>query len=60
MPTWLRTFADAQPVTHVINALRVLTQGTGGARRPVLYALAWSAGIFVVAATAATRRFRNV
>jgi ABC-2 type transport system permease protein len=60
MPAWLKTFANAQPVTHVINALRALTQGTGSAEGPVLYALAWSAGIFVVAATLATRRFRNM
>jgi ABC-2 type transport system permease protein len=60
MPAWLKTFANAQPVTHVINALRALSQGTGSAKGPVLYALAWSAGIFVVAATLATRRFRNM
>jgi ABC-type multidrug transport system permease subunit len=60
MPAWLRTFANAQPVTQVINALRSLTQGTGSAARPVIYALAWSAGIFVVTATMATRRFRNM
>jgi len=60
MPDWLRTFANAQPVTNVIDALRALTQGTGSAERPVLYALAWSAGILIVAATLATRRFRHV
>ena len=60
MPGWLRTFANVQPVTHVINALRALTQGTGSAEGPVLHALAWSAGILIVSATAATRRFRNV
>jgi ABC transporter DrrB family efflux protein len=60
MPGWLRTFANAQPVTQVINALRALTQGTGSADRPVIYALAWSTGILIVAATAATRRFRQV
>jgi ABC transporter DrrB family efflux protein len=60
MPDWLRRFADAQPVTAVIDALRALTQGTGSAERPVLHALAWSAGILIVAATLATRRFRHV
>jgi ABC transporter DrrB family efflux protein len=59
MPHWLRAFADAKPVTSVIDALRVLTQGTGPAQRPVLSALAWSTGILVVAATLATRRFRE-
>ena len=60
MPGWLRTFANAQPVTHVIDALRALSQGTGSAERPVLYALAWSAAILIFAATAATRRFREI
>jgi ABC-2 type transport system permease protein len=60
MPGWLRTFANGQPVTHVINALRALTQGTGSAEGPVLHALAWSAGILVVSATLATRRFRQI
>jgi ABC-type multidrug transport system permease subunit len=60
MPDWLRTFADAQPVTHVVDALRALTQGTGSVERPVLHALAWSAAILIVAATLAIRRFREV
>ncbi|MEA2618987.1 MAG: type transport system permease protein [Chloroflexota bacterium] len=59
MPGWLRTFANAQPVTNVIDALRALTEGTGSAEQPVLNALAWSAGILVVAATLALRRFRE-
>jgi ABC transporter DrrB family efflux protein len=60
MPGWLRTIADAQPVTRVVNALRALMEGTGPAGRPALYALAWSAGILVVAASLATWRFRKV
>jgi ABC transporter DrrB family efflux protein len=60
MPDWLRTFADAQPVTNVINALRALTEGTGSAEQPMLHALAWSAGILIVAATLALRRFREI
>jgi ABC transporter DrrB family efflux protein len=59
MPTWLRDFANAQPVTKVVDALRTLGEGTGPAARPALYALAWSVGILVVAATAATLRFRR-
>jgi ABC-2 type transport system permease protein len=58
MPDWLRTFADAQPVTYVANALRALTHG--GATEPdVLHALMWSGGILIVAATLATWRFRK-
>jgi ABC-2 type transport system permease protein len=60
MPRWLRDFAQAQPVTQVVDALRALTQGTGSATRPAVLAIAWSAGLLVVAATLATRRFRTI
>jgi ABC transporter DrrB family efflux protein len=58
MPGWLRAFADAQPVTHVANALRALSHG-GPAGPAVWYALIWSAGILVVAALLSTWRFRK-
>jgi ABC-2 type transport system permease protein len=58
MPGWLRAFADAQPVTHVANALRALTHG-GASGPAVLSSLLWSGGILVVAATLATWRFRQ-
>jgi ABC-2 type transport system permease protein len=58
MPDWLRTFADAQPVTHVANTLRALTNG--GPTHPALtYALLWSGGILIVTAALATWRFRR-
>jgi ABC-2 type transport system permease protein len=59
MPSWLRAFADVQPVTRVVNALRACMEGTGSTQQMALYALAWSAGILVVAATLATWRFRK-
>jgi ABC-2 type transport system permease protein len=59
MPNWLRTFADAQPVTAVADTLRALTQGVGSAQGPALHALAWSAGIVVVCAALAVRRFKR-
>jgi ABC-2 type transport system permease protein len=59
MPTWLRDFANAQPVTKVVDALRGLAEGTGSTSRPVIYAIAWSVGILLVAATTATIRFRR-
>jgi ABC-2 type transport system permease protein len=58
MPGWLRTFADAQPVTQVANALRALTNG-GAVEPAVLHALVWSCGILVVAGALATWRFRK-
>jgi ABC-2 type transport system permease protein len=60
MPSALRAFADAQPVTNVANALRALTQGVGSAQRPAMYALAWSVGILVISGILAVRRFRQV
>jgi ABC-2 type transport system permease protein len=59
MPGWLAVLAANQPVTHVVDALRVLTQGSGPAGSAVLCSLAWTAGILVVAATLAVRRFRT-
>jgi ABC transporter DrrB family efflux protein len=59
MPSWLRAFADAQPVTRVVNALRTMTEGTGSIGRPALYAILWSLGILFISATLATRRFRR-
>jgi ABC-2 type transport system permease protein len=59
MPTVLRDFADNQPVSKVVNALRALTQTTAWHTRTVAYALAWSLGILIVAAFLATRRFRR-
>jgi hypothetical protein len=34
--------------------------GTGPVQRPVLYAVAWSCGIIVVSALAATWRFKRI
>jgi ABC transporter DrrB family efflux protein len=59
MPTWLRDFANNQPVSKVVDALRGLTHTNGFQGRPIVYALAWSAGILVVAALLATQRFRR-
>ena len=59
MPTWLRDFANAQPITKVVTALRVMAEGTGPAARPALYAIAWSLGILIVAAILATLRFQR-
>jgi ABC transporter DrrB family efflux protein len=58
MPGWLRAFAEAQPVTHVADALRALTHG-GAAEPAVLNSVLWSGGLLVVAATLATWRFRR-
>lgn len=48
MPTVLRIFAENQPVTHVIEALRALLVGTPIGNHGWL-AIAWSVGILAVA-----------
>ena len=42
MPTWLRGFAEHQPMTPVIETLRGLWMGTPTGHQPVI-ALAWCA-----------------
>jgi ABC-2 type transport system permease protein len=59
MPSWLRDFANAQPVTKVVDALRAFVEHGGPTTKPALYAIAWSLGILIVAAIAATIRFRR-
>ena len=59
MPAWLQPFAEHQPVSVVVDAVRGLTMGpvvTGD----VLAALAWIVGIIVVCAPIAVTRYRRV
>ena len=51
MPTWLRGFAEHQPTTPVIESLRGLLLDQPVGQAPV-QALAWSAGILLVAVAA--------
>ncbi|MDQ6839073.1 MAG: ABC transporter permease [Actinomycetota bacterium] len=71
MPSWLRAFADHQPVTTVINAVRDLTLGNVTAvQRHTLFAgqsttalvvqsLLWTAGIALVFGSLAVRRYNS-
>ena len=59
MPGWLQSFARANPITNVANAIRALTLG-GATTRPLLYALAWLSAILVTFAPLATRQYRKV
>jgi ABC transporter DrrB family efflux protein len=47
MPTWLRVFAEHQPLTLVINAVRSFML-TGGGGPDALPALIWSVGLLAV------------
>jgi ABC-2 type transport system permease protein len=58
MPTWMQAFADHQPVTLVINAMRALA--LGGPVNPALWqSIAWLAGILLVFAPLAVRAYKR-
>lgn len=58
MPAWLRVFADNQPVTQVIDAIRALLVGTPIGNAGWL-AMAWCVGILVVSIPLASFIFRR-
>ncbi len=58
MPHWLQVFADHQPVTQVVNAVRYLTTGTADSGA-VLRTLLWVVGLVAVFSPIATRLFRR-
>jgi len=62
MPTWLQGFANNQPVTLVINAMR--SMALGGAQNPLNPALweslAWLAGILLVFIPLSVRAYKRV
>ena len=58
MPSWLRTFAEHQPVTKVANAVRGLSLGTA-TTSDVVVALLWIGGMLLVFAPLATWRYRK-
>jgi ABC-2 type transport system permease protein len=58
MPSWLRTFAEHQPITPVTESLRGLLLGTPVGDNP-WQALIWSAGILLVAIAASGVLFRR-
>jgi ABC-2 type transport system permease protein/oleandomycin transport system permease protein len=58
MPSWLQAFAEINPVTVTVDALRALTLG-GPAIRAVLQSLAWIAAILLVFVPLAVNRYRR-
>jgi ABC transporter DrrB family efflux protein len=58
MPGWLQAFARHQPVSVTVSAVRGLVLGTPVAA-DLLQALAWMAGIVLVFAPLAVRRYRR-
>ena len=59
MPSWLQPFANHQPVSLTINAVRALVQGEP-THNWVWQSLVWSAGIFLVFFVFAVRLYRNI
>jgi ABC transporter DrrB family efflux protein len=66
MPGWLQAFAENQPVTVVVDAVRTLTQGTAAeallghdTQYYLLRALLWTVGIIVLFGGLAIARYRR-
>jgi ABC-2 type transport system permease protein len=66
MPGWMQAFAEHQPLTVMVDAVRVLTQGPAAeamlghsAGFYVVRSLLWAAGIVAVFAPVAVARFRR-
>jgi ABC transporter DrrB family efflux protein len=58
MPGWLQAFANNQPVTHIIDAMRGLALG-GPIASDLLIGLAWLAAILAVFAPLAVRAYKR-
>jgi ABC transporter DrrB family efflux protein len=58
MPGWLQAFANNQPVTFVINAMRSLAIG-GPVQANLLKSIAWLIAIFVVFAPLSVRAYKR-
>ncbi|HTW02825.1 MAG TPA: ABC transporter permease [Streptosporangiaceae bacterium] len=58
MPGWLQAFANNQPVTFVIDAMRAMALG-GPIEANLWKSIAWLVGIFVVFAPLAVRAYKR-
>jgi ABC-2 type transport system permease protein/oleandomycin transport system permease protein len=58
MPSWLKAFADNQPISVATDAVRALSDGTD-ATEPVILTIIWSIGLVVVFAVLAVRSYRR-
>lgn len=59
MPGWLQAFAEVNPITVNVDAMRALILG-GPTATPVLQSVAWIGGITVVFWVLAVRRYRRI
>jgi ABC-type multidrug transport system permease subunit len=58
MPGWLQAFANINPITVMVGALRALCLG-GPTARPVSEALAWIARLLLITVPIAVTRYRH-
>jgi ABC transporter DrrB family efflux protein len=58
MPAWLQAFANINPVTVLVDALRLLCLGDSTVK-PAVEALAWIGGLLVITVPAAILRYRH-
>lgn len=58
MPGWLKAFSDANPISHLVAAMRAFFTG-GPWLEPSLMTLAWSAGFVLVFAPLAIRAYNR-
>jgi len=58
MPAWLQAFADHQPVTLIVNAMRAMALG-GDVGTPLWQGLVWLAAVVVVFTPLAVRAYRR-
>ena len=58
MPGWLQAFANNQPVTYVIDAMRAMAEG-GPIEASLWKSLVWLAGIFIVFVPLSVRAYRR-
>jgi ABC-2 type transport system permease protein/oleandomycin transport system permease protein len=58
MPGWLQAFANNQPVTYTIDAMRALAEG-GPVEASLWKSLVWLAGIFIVFVPLSVRAYRR-
>lgn len=59
MPRWLQVFAENQPVTQAVDAIRAMTQG-GDIGGPVVRTFVWIVAIIAVFGFLAVREYRRV
>jgi ABC transporter DrrB family efflux protein len=59
MPGWLQAWANANPITHAVDATRALALG-GPTAGPLLKAIAWVLGVLAVVVPLAIHHYRRV